>query len=172
MAWTDQLPLMLRYVVGDVDTPQKYADARLEQALVIAGKFVENEANFSQSFNCDVAAITISPDPTIDPYIDDWFSNLVVLKAAFQIAQSEFRILSRGGAMMFKEGSATVDTREQAKYYQALYNSLKTQYEDALFKYQMVVRPSVGSVIGPFNIYAGNFRGPVYPYSYRDRLFL
>ena len=172
MSWQDHLPLMLRYIIGDVDVPQKYTDTRLQTSILIAGKFVGTEANFSQIFVPDYVNLTLNPDPTIDPYTDDWYANLTVLKAAYQILFNEWKILTNGGAIMFKEGSATVDMRELAKHKKDLIADIEEQYNHAKLTYQMAVRPSVASVIGPFNIYAGNFRGPVYPYSQRDRVFL
>lgn len=172
MAWQDSMPLMLRYLIGDIDTPQTYSDTRLQTSLLIAAKFVGSEANFSQRFNPDYVNLTLIPDPTIDPTIDDWYTNLTVMKASCQILIAEWKILVGGGAIMFKEGSAMVDMRELARHKKDLVIDIEKQYEHAKLTYQMAVRPSVASVIGPFNIYAGNFRGPVYPYSQRDRVFI
>lgn len=172
MAWQDSMPLMLRYIIGDVNIPQTYTDSRLQTSLLIAAKFVGSEVNFSQVFSPDFVNLTLSPDPTVSPTVDDWYSNLTVLKAACQILTAEWQLLAGGGAIMFKEGSSMVDMRELARHKKDLVFDIEKQYNDSKLTYQMAVRPSVASVIGPFNIYAGNFRGPVYPYSQRDRVFM
>lgn len=169
MAWSDNMTLMLRYIINDVDTPQKYSDNRLQTSLLIAAKFVGSELNFSQVFYPDFMNLTLSPDPTIEPTIDDWYANLTVLKAAQQIVSGEWKVLSNGGAIMFKEGSAMVDMRESAKTKKDFLLDLERQYDDAKLTYQMAIRPSVAAIIGPFNIYGGNFYSPGNNYYYRGR---
>lgn len=164
MAWTDVMPLMLRYIIGDVDCPEKYTDLRLQTILLISGKFVGAEATFSQNFIPDLTLMTLTPDPTVDPTLDDWYANLTVLKAAHNIVLAEHKILTNGGAIMYKDGSATVDMRELAKYKKELLKDLAEQYDHAMLNYKMAVRPSCASVIGPINIRAGNMRGPNFPY--------
>jgi hypothetical protein len=172
MAWTDEMPLMLRYIIGDVDVPQKYTDNRLQTSLLVSCKFVSAEANFSQVFVSNLTAMTLTPDPTVDPTIDDWYSNLVVLKSACQIIQAEEKLLTNGGAIMFKEGSAMVDMRDLARHKKELLTEVLSQYDNAMLNYKMGVRPSCAAVIGPINIIAGNMRGPMYPYTTRDRVFI
>lgn len=172
MAWYDVMPLMLRYTIGDIDAPQKYTDQRLQTSILIAAHFVGADANFSQIFHTDLMNMELTPDPTVDPTVDDWYANLSTIKAACQIVQQEFRILTNGVAIMFKEGSAMVDARQLADNKKALLDDLNKQYDQLLLTYKMAVRPSMSAVIGPFNIYAGNFRGPVYPYTQRDRVFI
>lgn len=164
MAWNDVMPLMLRYIIGDVDAPEKYTDIRLQTVLLISSKFVSAEATFSHDFVSDLTLMTLTPDPTCGSTIDDWFANLTVLKAAHTMVQSEHRILTNGGAIMYKDGSATVDMRELAKHKKDLLDDLAKQYNDAMLSYKMAVRPSCAAVIGPINIRAGNMRGPMYPY--------
>ncbi len=171
MAWQEETTISLRYIIGDVNTPETYTDSRLLQTLVIAAKFVDSEMNFSHNFVVDPLNMTITPDPTLDPTTDDWFTNLMVDKAAIIIVQSELKALA-AGALMFKEFNSVVDRREGVKWHMALLKQLTDEYSDARMRYQCAVRPSIASIIGPFNILAGNFRGPVYPYTQRDRLFV
>jgi hypothetical protein len=171
VAWTDSTTIMLRYIIGDVNVPQAYSDSRLQQTLAIAAMFVDSEMNFSQPFVVDPVAITITPDPSIAPTIDDWFTNLMVIKATQIILESELKALT-AGALMFREFNSIVDRREGAKWLAQLLKDKIAEYSDARMRYQCAVRPSIASIIGPFNILAGNFRGPVYPYTQRDRLFI
>lgn len=170
MAWGEQLPIMVRYMIGDVEDPYTYNDQRLQMSILIAAKYVDNELNFSQAFEIDIIGMTISPDPTVSPTIDDWFSNLSVLRACLMITTAEMKAMT-ANALYFKEGSTTVDMREQLKYKQEMLKQFKQDYDHAKLSYQLAVRPSCNAIIGPFNIMAGNFRGPVYPYTQRDRIF-
>lgn len=172
MAWTDVMPLMLRYIIGDTDSPEKYCDERLQTMLLISARFVGAEATFSQNFVSDLTLMTITPDPTCPDTLDDWYSNLTVLRAAHSIVQSEHKLLTNGAAIMYKDGSATVDMRDLAKHKKDLLQDLAKQYSDALLNYKMGVNPSCAAVVGPINIVGGNMRGPVYPYTARDRVFM
>lgn len=172
MAWNDVMPLMLRYIIGDVDCPETYTDVRLQTMILISGKFVAAEATFSQNFVPDLTLMTLTPDPTCEPTLDDWYANMTVLKAAHNIILSEHKLLTNGSAIMYKDGSATVDMRDLAKHKYELLKDISKQYSDAMLNYKMGVNPSCAAIVGPINIVAGNMRGPMYPYTVRDRVFM
>lgn len=161
MPWQNEMTIMLRMIINDFDDPQSYTDIRLQQTLVVGAQFVNSSFNFSQLFTVDVSGIDLSPDPTVSPTIDDWFSNLTVLQTAVMIVRGELKAMSVG-AIMFKEGSATVDMREGVKWKAGLLKEISDQFDHAKLTYQMAIRPSCAAIIGPFNILAGNFRAPYY----------
>ena len=49
MAWTTDLVLMLRTLIGDLDST-KYTDTRLQQVLVIGAYNVINDAPFNNNY--------------------------------------------------------------------------------------------------------------------------
>ena len=62
MPWKIDLVLMIRSLIGDLDQ-SKYTDERLKQVLVVGAYNVLNDADFTDTYVVDVAAVSISPDP-------------------------------------------------------------------------------------------------------------
>jgi len=89
MAWENELTTIVRTLVNDLDEPYDFTDARIQQVLSVAGKYVQFDVNLDHSYTVDVINSSISPDPTIDN--DDIFISLVCLKAACIIDQGTFR---------------------------------------------------------------------------------
>lgn len=170
MAWTDSMPLMLRYLINDIDSPV-YTDTRLQTMLTIAAKFVIAEFNFSQPFVSNPVALTITPDPTDSTTLDDWFANLTVYKAAIIIVRNELKADSVK-AISFKEFHSAVDMTGIAKNKKMILDDLQQAYEHAELEYRMGVRVSASAVLTPFNIYSGGWRGPAMYMSDRDRFVL
>lgn len=81
------LTLMLRAVLADLDN-ETYTDERLEQLIVVAAKFVNQD--LEASYVVDVTGVDITPDP-VDSN-DDIFINLTVIKSACLIDHGNLRI--------------------------------------------------------------------------------
>lgn len=86
MAWQDEMTILLRNMINDVDeTNYTYSDDRLETLLVVAGQLVIQDCGtFSQNFITDIENVAITPDPTdrINKTRDESFINLTCMKAA------------------------------------------------------------------------------------------
>ncbi|NBU33418.1 hypothetical protein EBZ38_09375 [bacterium] len=89
MAWESELTTIVRTLVNDLDEPYDFTDARIQQVLAVAGKYVQFDVNLDHSYSVDVVNGAISPDPTEDR--DEIFISLVCLKAACIIDQGTFR---------------------------------------------------------------------------------
>ena len=88
MAWTTDLVLMLRTLIGDLDSA-KYTDTRLQQVLVIGAYNVINDAPFNNNYVVDMNALTISPDPISK--VDTDFNVLTTYKSACILLGSEVK---------------------------------------------------------------------------------
>ena len=64
MAWTSDLVIVFRSIIGDLDS-SKFTDSRLQQILAVAAYSVNNDADFSTTYTVDVSNSTISPDPIL-----------------------------------------------------------------------------------------------------------
>ena len=53
MAWTTDLVLFVRTLIGDLDS-SKYTDARLEQIISVAAYKVNDEADFNYTYTIDI----------------------------------------------------------------------------------------------------------------------
>ncbi len=167
--WQDVWTVMLRYTINDVDTPQQYADARLQTALLVGAQFVNNEFSFQTKYNIDLIAITISPDPTLGPNPDEWMTNLTVAKTAIIMLRNNLK-LAAISAWMLKDVDVTVDTRQVANVMKMLLDDIERWYEEARAQYAVGVNPSVSAVLTPINIFAGGSRMPMVGYDSRSRM--
>jgi len=149
--WDVDMVQMLRYLIGDVESPQSYTDDRLKIQVLVGAKFVVPAFNFSQIFRVNLTTQTLSPDPTIDPTTDDWFTNLTVYKAAIILLQNELRT-SSFQSVSFKEFNTSVDLRDVAKNKKVLLDALTAEFEHAELEYRMGVRISGAAILTPFGI--------------------
>lgn len=89
MAWQDEMIITTRVLVNDLETPYTYSDDRIQQILVVAGKYVQFDVNLDQPYIIDVVGKTITPDPTTTS--DSIFISLTCLKASCIIDEGNLR---------------------------------------------------------------------------------
>jgi hypothetical protein len=153
MAWSDTWTTMLRVMINDLGIDIEYCDLRLQQVLVVAAAYVQNEHHFSQSYTINIGSRTISPDPTVSPNTNDDFSNLTVLKAACIIDQGKMRDAALVTGVKAVCGPARLDvgTARQQAFKTILemtackaYEELSTQYrfgKSVINLYRFVLSP-------------------------------
>ena len=135
MAWTDDMPIIVRYLINDIDsTNYAYSNGRVKQTIVVAAQLVLNEIDFDKTYSVTVSTSGISPDPTAATK-DDAFINLVSLKSACLIATSELRTKSLD-AVRVSDGSSSIDTGGVLKGFESLSKSMCARYEDAKIQYK------------------------------------
>jgi hypothetical protein len=89
MSWQNELTIIVRTLINDINEPYEYSDPRIQQVIAVAAKYVQFDVDLDRSYQIDVVNSNISPDPTADN--DDTFIGLVSLKAACIIDQSNLR---------------------------------------------------------------------------------
>jgi hypothetical protein len=89
MAWQQELTLITRTLINDLKDPYEFSDARIQQVIVVAAKYVQFDVNLDHIYAIDVVNNSITPDPTTNN--DDIFNSLVCLKTACIIDQGKFR---------------------------------------------------------------------------------
>ncbi|NBT08901.1 MAG: hypothetical protein EBS98_08885 [Chitinophagia bacterium] len=89
MAWQEEMITTTRVLVNDLNSPYEFSDDRIEQILVVAGKYVQFDVNLDHLYSIDVVSRSINPDPTSDN--DSIFISLTCLKAACLIDQGNLR---------------------------------------------------------------------------------
>jgi hypothetical protein len=98
---------MVRVLINDLLTPQKYTDSYLQQVLVTAGVLVDSEFDLPQDYTFGVSGITISPDPIATS--DSIFQGLVPLKSACILNQGNFQTAVTQGIKV-RDGDSAIDT--------------------------------------------------------------
>jgi len=152
MAWTTDLVLMLRTLIGDLDST-KYADSRLQQVLVIGAYTVNNDALFPNTYTIDVSAKTISPDPVTEDDTD--FTVLTLYKSACILVGSEVKTES-SNAISIKDGPSAIDLRGVSTSLNMMAKDFCGKYEEMLTKYNYEKGSGSGSpggvaILGPYS---------------------
>ena len=61
MSWKVDLVVMLRSLVGDLDS-EKFTDERLRQVITVGAYNVLNDADFSNDYVVSISSLSISPN--------------------------------------------------------------------------------------------------------------
>lgn len=146
MAWTTDLVLFVRSLIGDLDAT-KYNNDRIKQVIAISAYYMLSTTTFMNEYTVDMGAVTISPDPMGD--VD--FSLLVAYKAAIIIVGGEVKN-SANQAISYREGPNSLDLTAVTASLQSLYKQLSTLFEDMLNTYQMEQSSKNGhAILGPYS---------------------
>lgn len=172
MAWQTELVGILRVMVGDLDTPYKYSDIRLQKTIIAGAQRVISDISGISTSNSYIASfddITIIPDPTISPK-DDEFINLVLLSSACFVDQGAARIAANKGGFSIREFASSLDLRGIVDAaLKILAVGWCKNYDETLFAY-LAGNSSVGTaVMGPFRtIYSAYAVGGSGGYGYSE----
>jgi len=165
MAWQDEMIITTRVLVNDLNSPYDFSDDRLEQILVVAGKYVQFDVNLDHLYNIDVVEKTIAPDPTIDN--DSIFISLTCLKAACIVDQGTFRTKAALEGIRTALGSANLSFGGSLTGWQAiidhgacaLYDELTSHWDvKNATAWSAVLSPFVNNRFDPRYLNVGPFR--------------
>jgi hypothetical protein len=167
MAWQNELTLIVRTLINDIDEPYEYSDARIQQVLVVSAKYVQFDVNLDYSYQIDVVNSNITPDPTVDN--DDTFISMVCLKAACIIDQGTFRTKAALEGIRTALGPASVSIGGSLAGWQSIIDhGACGLYEELTSHWDVKNATAIRAVLSPF---VGNkfdprylLRGPI-----RDR---
>ncbi len=155
MAWQDTMVTMLRVVIDDMGSNPTYSDSRLEEILVVSAKLTKKDVDFTNDYTIGVTDSTISPDPVSSS--DNAFVNLVTLKAACLVANSEFKT-EANNAISVRDGSAAIDKRGVAAAKKDWRDSICNDYERAEREFKLGNSNAGASIIGPYNLHSHDNR--------------
>ena len=165
MPWQDEMIITTRVLVNDLDSPYEFTDDRIEQLLVVAGKYVQFDINLDYVYNIDVVSKTISPDPTDSK--DTIFISMACLKAACIIDQGTFRtkaalegIRTALGPASISFGGLTTGYKEIINHGAcALYDELTSHWDvKNATAFAAVLSPFVNNKFDPRYLNVGPFR--------------
>ena len=156
MAWQDTMIIMLRVVIDDMGSNPTYSDSRLEEVIVVAANLTKQDVDFDSDYTIGVTDLSISPDPTTSP--DNAFINLVTLKSACLLANSEYKTCTNN-AISVRDGSAAIDKRGVAAAKKEGRDSICKDYNHAEREYKLGNSNAGASIIGPYNLHGHKGRG-------------
>lgn len=154
MAWDTTLVAKLRYIINDYDsTSYTYSDATLEKFILVAASQVLQDIQ-SGEFAVDFDDATIDPDPTSSSDYD-WYSALVLLKAACMIARAELKKATLKGGYKVVDDRSTIDTTGAAGAAKESVNSFCGDYKEALDQFRRGNTGAGIAIVGPYVEYLG-----------------
>jgi hypothetical protein len=129
---------ILRHMIDDLSATPVYDDERLYELLIVAAQLVKQEVSLSTAYTVDLDELVLSPDPTETDPKDDSFINLICLKAACIIDQSEVRKASGRSFSVADSTGMRVDTRANLEGRLAiLKDGWCKAYKDAKLEYEI-----------------------------------
>jgi hypothetical protein len=163
MAWNDELPILLRYMVFDIGPSPVYSDSTLQSLFLAAAQLIQTEISFSGSYAVDIVGGIITPDPTVDPGRDNAFINLTLAKAGCLIDNAEARLAAKRAVIM-RDANKLVDLTEVSRAKIALWkNGWCNNYKTIKFDYLLGNAATGIAIIGPFRLEMNWMPGPWTP---------
>lgn len=133
MSWYNEMVRIVRFLVNDLDA-STYDDTRLEETIVVAAQLVCSGVDFDKTYTIDIDTLVLTPDPTAPPK-DDWFINLVCIKAGCIILGSEVKTLA-AQSYRVSDGPASIDISGAYKATKELYTELCQKYDIEVMRYR------------------------------------
>lgn len=153
MAWTTTLVTRLRYFIGDYTAPYTYTNEVLQFMLAISSiEILEtySDWNIDGPYTIDTDTPSISPDPTRST-VPAAIGNLIVLRAALLINDSEIRTSSSSAGYKIVDDRSTIDTTsvvDSLKIKSKLWND---SYAQARKDFESGNMFAGGAVLQPYN---------------------
>lgn len=164
MAWKTELVMLIRHLTGDIDLDNPvYSDDRLMETILVCAQLLQGEVDFDNDYTVDVDQCVLTPDPT-ESTKDNAFINLVALKSACLILNSEFRTAA-GKAYNIVDGPSRIDGRDVANSQKELANNMCSAFEQAKKEYRAGNSTAGAAIIGPYRVLTDG------SYTIRSRLF-
>lgn len=149
MSWQNELTMIVRTLINDLDTPYEFSDNRVQQIISVAAKYVQFDVNLDHLYNVDVVNIDINPDPTDDN--DEIFISLVCLKAACIIDQGTFRTKAALEGIRTSLGSASLNIGGSMEGYKSIIqHGACGLYEELTAHWDVKNASAVKAVLSPF----------------------
>lgn len=150
MSWQNTIPVMVRYLINDVNASgYKYTDSRIEKTTVVGAQFVSLELDFPNVYTIDISNDSISPDPTDEATKDNSFINLTALKTACIILGSELKTEAYN-SISVKDAQSAIDLRGVSSTLAMLYKDLCDKYMAMADDYKFTGETGQ-AILGPYS---------------------
>lgn len=151
MYWEIEIPIIVRNLINDLDTPQVYSDSRIQQLILVAAQYVVSEVNLSNTYNIDIINQSITPDPS-DPITRDTdFIGFVALKTACMLDQSTFRTKAIMEGISTALGSANLSIGGNLSGYKTILEQGPcAMYEQLTLDHNIGNATATSAILSPF----------------------
>lgn len=112
-----------------------YTDDRLTRLLIVSALQLTQEVSFDTSYTVDISLSTITPDPSDADTKDNAFINLLCLKAASILLDSEVRYYSLD-TIRVSDGPSSIDTTSRSTFVKEAAKLMSTRYNQTKILHQ------------------------------------
>jgi hypothetical protein len=150
MSWQNTLTTMVRTLINDSVAPYQFSDDRIQQTILVAGKYVQFDVVLDHSYSIDVVSGSISPDPTEDN--DEIFIILTSLKAACLVDQGTLRTRAAMDGVRAALGPASLSVSGSASGWEMILKHGPCKlYDDLVEHWDVANASAIAAVLGPFS---------------------
>lgn len=150
MSWQNEMTIMVRTLINDAVEPYQFSDERIQQTILVAGKYVQFDVVLDHPYTIDVVNSTINPDPTVDQ--DEIFIILTSLKAACLVDQGTLRTKAAMDGVRAVLGPASLSVGgSSAGWEMILKHGPCKLYDDLVEHWDVANASAIAAVLGPFS---------------------
>lgn len=150
MSWQTELTTMVRTLINDLAEPYQFSDDRIIQTILVAGRYIQFDVDFNNSYSIDISELTISPDPT--EINDQFFIILLSLKAACLVDQGTLRTKAAMEGIRAALGPASLSVGGATSGWEMiLKNGPCKLYKDLADFWDVSNASAIAAVLGPFS---------------------
>jgi hypothetical protein len=140
MAWQNELTIIVRHIIGDLDSDNySFSDSRIEESILVAAQLIHNEMEFLVDYNIEVDNGSLTPDPTTTAVgsssKDDDFIAICCLRSGLLLTNSLLRTYALK-AFSIRDGSSSLDMRGIVAGLKMVNDDLTKKYETVKLDYQ------------------------------------
>ena len=144
------MTIMVRTLINDSVEPYQFSDERIQQTILVAGKYVQFDVVLDHPYTIDVVNSTINPDPTVDQ--DEIFIILTSLKAACLVDQGTLRTKAAMDGVRAVLGPASLSVGgSSAGWEMILKHGPCKLYDDLVEHWDVANASAIAAVLGPFS---------------------
>lgn len=149
MSWDTEIPIIVRTLINDWNTPYTYSDERLLQTIAVAAKYVQFDVVLDHSYSVNLEDSIITPDPTNDR--DEIFISLVSLKAACIVDQSMLRTRAAAEGIRASLGPASLSVNGNLAGFLAILDKGPcASYDELVSHWDVAQATTARAILGPF----------------------
>lgn len=150
MSWQNEITGMVRILINDSVEPYQFSDERIQQTILVAGKYVQFDVVLEHSYTINISNASLTPDPTEDG--DEIFIILTSLKAACLVDQGTLRTKAAMDGIRAALGPASLSVAgSSAGWEMILKHGPCKLYDDLVEHWDVANASAIAAVLGPFS---------------------
>lgn len=151
MAWENEMVLVLRHMIDDLDPDNyRFSDSRLEETILASTYILQTDVEFINAYQVNVDEGSLIPDPTTSTPKDDDFIALCTVQAAIILYRSIMKTYSLQ-SISIRDGASSLDTRGIVQNLKIIYQDLVAKLDHMILMYKTGKYGFGKSILGPYS---------------------